>query len=118
MPRSPLSQQMQSVVAYVAPLMKAHGFRKRSNTFNRSTEDGLVHVANFQMGPYEPIPPNLNVQDQIRHVAALTELRGYVSLYGSFTVNLGVFIPEMAEATQGRGVGLRPPIQPILAGLR
>ena len=36
---SPLAQQMMAVVAHTAPLMKASGFRKQRNTFNRRTTD-------------------------------------------------------------------------------
>ena len=48
------------------------------------------------MGPYEPIPPNLDrdayIESRIRIFGAFS------SLYGTFTVNLGVFIPEVDEA--------------------
>jgi hypothetical protein len=61
--------------------MKGAGFRKRSNTFNRTAEPGLVHVVNFQMGRFDP-PGS----------AEIPFLRP--NLYGSFTVNVGVFIEE------------------------
>ena len=63
---------MAAVVAEVVPLLKSAGFRKRRNAFNRITEPGLVQVVSFQMGEFMP-----------------------GSLYGRFTINLGVYVPEM-----------------------
>jgi hypothetical protein len=73
---------MAAVVAGIAPLLKAAGFRKQRHTFNRSAEAGMVHVVNFQMGSYEP--PGTIDSPPFR-----------VSTYGKFTVNLGVHVPEM-----------------------
>jgi ribosomal-protein-alanine N-acetyltransferase len=91
---------MQAVVAQVAPLMKARGFKKQRNTFNRATADGLVHVLNFQMGPYEPIPPSLSEAEKQRHIEAHIQILGHFSLYGQFTVNPGVFIPEVGDLSR------------------
>jgi hypothetical protein len=44
---------MAAVVGELKPLLRAHGFRKRRNTFNRETEPGLVHVVTLAMGRYE-----------------------------------------------------------------
>jgi hypothetical protein len=68
------------VTGFLRPL----GFRKRGRTFSRQTADGLLQVINLQMaqspiGPVYEYPP-------IR-----------VNLYGQFTVNLGVWIPEVSE---------------------
>lgn len=76
------AQAMEQVVRDVAPTLGAAGFRKRRHTFNRRAEAGIVHVVNFQMGPYEP--PGTEEIPPFR-----------LNLYGKFTVNLGVFVPEM-----------------------
>ena len=77
---------MASVVSALAPALKVTGFKKRRHTFNRIAEPGLVHVVNFQMGQF-PI--------------GAYEIPGLrPNLYGRFTVNLGVFVREVYEATQ------------------
>ncbi len=67
-------------------LLKKPGFKKRGRTWNRSTSDGLVQVINFQAGQYP-------VGDKDSYV--IPGLRE--NLYGFFTVNLGIFIPEISE---------------------
>lgn len=69
--------------------LTAHGFKVRGRTFNRVTDDGLTQVINLQMGPSEP--PGTT------YIPGLRE-----NLHGTFTVNLGVYIPELAEV-QGSG---------------
>ncbi len=59
----------------------ARGFCGRYRSYNRGTADGLTEVVNIQMGRFDPpgsyhTPINRN-------------------LYGGFTVNLGVFVPEV-----------------------
>lgn len=76
---------MKHLVAAVQPTLKEQGFRKRGNTFNRTTEpDGIIHVINFQMGAYKP--------------PGTVEIPGLrPNLYGRFTVNLGIWLPGIAE---------------------
>ncbi len=75
------SVAMKQVVAHVQPVLKAAGFRKRKHTFNRTVEPGLVHVVAYRMVPYDP--------------PGLVEIPGLrESLYGHFTVHLGVFVEE------------------------
>jgi hypothetical protein len=59
---------MAAVVADAAPLLKRAGFRKRRHSFNREAEPGIVQVVSFQLGR---------------------------NLYRRFTINLGVYVPEM-----------------------
>ena len=62
--------------------LKEWGFRKRGRTFNRTNEDGLTEVINFQMGSFDP--------------PGTYQISGFhINLYGKFTVNVGVFIPEV-----------------------
>jgi hypothetical protein len=81
---------MKDVVSGVAPLLKRAGFRKRRHAFNRTPEPGLVHVLNFQMGPFDPPGPGSEA-----HVAALESLDMPGYLYGRFTINLGVYAAGM-----------------------
>ena len=75
---------MKNVVAGLHAELKAAGFRKRRHTFNRSVEDGVVQVVNFQMG--SKLPPGAEPVPPIR-----------LDLYGLFTVNLGVAVQEAWE---------------------
>ena len=75
------ARAMARVVDAIAPSLKAAGFRKRRHVFNRSLDRGMTQVVNFQMGASQP--PG----------AESLPLRP--NLYGRFTVNLGVFVPEM-----------------------
>ncbi|MGC1416167.1 MAG: DUF4304 domain-containing protein [Candidatus Acidiferrum sp.] len=62
--------------------MKERNFRVRGRTFNRRTLDGLTQVINFQMGRFDP-PGTV-------HIPRLRE-----NYYGQFTMNVGVFVPEV-----------------------
>lgn len=64
--------------------LKAAGFRKRANSFNRTTADGLVHHLSVQLGSFDP--------SGIHAVPGLIP-----DLYGRFTVNLGVHVPAMSR---------------------
>src|SRR5215471_8464460 len=79
------AQAMNGLVAAIHPGLKDLGYRKRRNTFNRVIQpDGLIHVINFQMGPFDP-----------SGTAEIPGLRP--NLYGRFTINLGVWLPHLTE---------------------
>lgn len=81
--KSDLAIAMDAVQAGLQPLLKASGFRVRGRTFNRLTPDGLTQVLNLQMGSFDP--------------PGTTSIPGLrVNLYGKFTVNLGVHVPEVS----------------------
>jgi hypothetical protein len=65
----------------VAAALKPLGFRKGGNFFNRQSADGLVQVVGFQSGQAISI------------------------LHGSFTVNLGVYVPVVAECEGNEAKG-------------
>jgi hypothetical protein len=66
--------------------LKALGFSKRGGTFNRVTDECLTQVINLQAGRFDP-------------PGALT-IPGYrENVYGRFTVNLGVYVPEVGLYT-------------------
>jgi hypothetical protein len=66
------------------PFLQANGFRVRNRTFNRNTPDELTQVVSFQMGAFDP--PGTT------YVPGLTR-----NLYGQFTVNIGVNVPEVSR---------------------
>lgn len=68
--------------------LKVQGFKKKGRTYNKGVEEGLVHVIHFQSGEY-PIGDKYVIPG-IRE-----------SLYGQFTVNLGVFAYDIYEVTNG-----------------
>jgi Domain of unknown function (DUF4304) len=79
---TPQAEAMTAIVREIAPMLKHAGFRKSRHRFNRTEDDGIVHALDFQMGAFEPpgtvpAPPHR------------------LSLYGKFTVNLGVHVPSM-----------------------
>jgi hypothetical protein len=88
MPKSDLAKKLDEVIKVVAPILKMAGYKKRGNTFNKCVEPGIIHVVNFQMAPY--MFNNVNEILPFRH-----------NLYGSFTINLGVFILEVHNAVHG-----------------
>ncbi len=85
---SKYSEVMAEFVRTLHPALKNAGFRKRRHTFNRSVEEGVVQVVNFQMGP--KLPPGAQPIPQYRD-----------DLYGLFTVNLGVAVAEAWEQSFG-----------------
>ena len=78
------SERMAAIVSIFAGVLKQHGFKKRRHCFNRTTESGLVHVANFWQHPKEP--------------PAWTEAPGLRERrYGTFRLDFGVYVPEITR---------------------
>jgi len=73
---------MDGVQNQLYPALKERGYRARGRTLNRTTSDGLIHVINFQMGRFDP--PGTSYIPWLRE-----------KLYGRFTVNVGVHVPEV-----------------------
>jgi hypothetical protein len=89
---SELADAMNAIVDGVAPFLKTAEFRKRRSTFNRGRPDGVVHVVNFWMAPFEP--------------PAWTEVPGLRErLYGSFRIDVGVFVAEMNRMGSPKRIG-------------
>jgi hypothetical protein len=88
MPASEFSKAVDEVQRALRPSLKDLGFKVRGRTFNRVTEDGLTQVVNLQMGASEP--PGTT------YIPGLRE-----NMHGMFTVNLGVYIPEVSEMHGG-----------------
>jgi hypothetical protein len=88
MARSDLTGTLDKLQQSLDPLLRECGFRKSNRTYNRTTADGLTHVIDFQMGKFDP--PGTT------YIPGLRE-----NLYGLFSVNLGVYVPEVASHQGG-----------------
>ena len=88
MPASEFVKALDEIQRALRPSLKEHGFKVRGRTFNRVTEDGLTQVINLQMGASDP--PGTT------YIPGLRE-----NMHGLFTVNLGVYIPEVSELHGG-----------------
>ncbi len=76
-----LNEIQKEVHKYLKPL----GFKKKGRTFNRQTDNGVWQVINFQSGKF-PVGENYEIPG-IRE-----------SLYGKFTINMGVIVKELYES--------------------
>lgn len=92
MSKSPAAVEFDQLQKALKPLMKRWGFKARGRTFNRTTDDGLTQVVNLQMGASDP--PGTT------YIPGLRE-----NLHGWFTVNLGVYVPEVARHHGGGEAG-------------
>jgi len=63
--------KLNTIVRFVGHELQNLNYRKSNRLFNRLQPDGIMHVINFQMGQNRSI------------------------LWGKFTVEIGVFIPEV-----------------------
>jgi hypothetical protein len=83
MEKSPSRKAVDEIQRALRLVLKPQGFRARDRTFNRTTTDGLTQVIGIQMWPSDP--PGTT------YVPGLRENR-----HGLFTINLGVYVPEVA----------------------
>src|SRR5262244_2664782 len=90
MPKSEFARATDAIQAALRPFLGMNGFRVRKRTFNRPTADGLTQVVSIQMGSSDP--PGTT------YIPGLRE-----NLHGLFTVNLGVYVPEVARHLGGGG---------------
>ena len=87
MKKSSYVSAIEEVQQPVTAFLRKAGFRKSGRTYNRTVDDGLIHVVNFQMGQY---PVGNYVIPGIRE-----------NRYGSFAANLGVFLPCVSQIERG-----------------
>ena len=73
MAKSEAAKQVDLIQNCLRDTFKARGFRKRGRAYNRVADDSLVQVVQFFMGPH------------------------WGATHGTFAVEVGVFIPEVAE---------------------
>jgi hypothetical protein len=88
MKKSEYAEAVDAIQSALQPFLKQNGFRVRGRTFNRMTEDGLTQVVNIQMGA--SYPPGAVFIPGLRE-----------NLHGLFTVNLGIYVPEVARQHGG-----------------
>jgi hypothetical protein len=88
MSKSIFAAALDEVQKPLTVLLKNLGFRRKGRTYNRLVGDKLVHVVNLQMGQF---PIGDHVIPGIRQ-----------SLYGRFTVNLGVLLPAVLRLERSR----------------
>lgn len=84
MPKSEFAVAVDQIQQELSPFFKSRGFRRRWRTFNAATSDELTWVVGLQMGPSDP--PGTT------YIPGLRE-----NLHGLFTINLGVYVPEVAR---------------------
>jgi hypothetical protein len=85
------STMIKPTVQRVAGLLGPCGFRKRAHRFNRPVaDDGLVHVIALQLASHRGFEPP----------GSLGLMPAY---YGTYTLNIGVYIPELARTPPSQG---------------
>jgi hypothetical protein len=88
MGKSSFASAVDDIQSVLRPFLKSFGFKMRGRTFNRATGDGLTQVVSIQMGASDP--------------PGTTYIPGFrENLHGRFTVNLGVYVPEVARHQGG-----------------
>jgi hypothetical protein len=86
--RTPSDARLNEIQSRIGTDLKPLGFTEKGRTFRRETEFGILQIIALQAGQFElgrPLPP------QARHLRP--------NLYGKFTVNLGVFVADIHDAT-------------------
>ena len=84
--KSEVVQQLDHLQRELLRIVKPLGFRRKGRTLTRTVEDDIQQIIALQAGPFEigpPLPP------EAAHLRP--------NLYGKFTINLAVFVPEMYE---------------------
>lgn len=91
MAKSELVRALDQIQAGLGKVLKAQKYKPKGRAFNFLTPDGLTNVINIQMGSFDP--------PGTKYIGGLTR-----NLYGKFTINCGVFVPEISEFTN-----IKPP---------
>jgi hypothetical protein len=85
MAKSAFAENLDLVQTQVSGLLRPLGFRKTGRTYNRASPEGLVQVINLQITRPDPVPPPLRAAGELTAPS------------DRFTVNLGVWIPEVTD---------------------
>ena len=95
------STVIKPTVQRVADLLGPCGFRKRARRFNRRMpDDGIVHVIEFQLATHRGFEPSGSLGLHPGH-------------YGTYTLNIGVYNPEVARWPPSQGGWVAEPACPI-----
>jgi uncharacterized protein DUF4304 len=88
MSQSPVVAGLNAIQSGIGKALEPLGFTRKGRTFRRETDEGVLQIIAIQAGPFEigpPLPP------PVSHMRP--------DYYGKFTINLGVFVPEIHERT-------------------
>ena len=85
MTKSASAEHLDLVQKQVTGFLRPLGFRKAGRTYNRASMEGLIQVINLQISRPDPSPPQLRAKGQVTPPS------------DRFTVNLGVWIPEVSD---------------------
>lgn len=91
MAKSVIANELDALQGRISPMLRDWGFRKHGRTFNRTNAGGLINVFHFQMGRFDP--PGTTCIPRFRE-----------NLYGRFTINIGVCVPEVLRYYMGREI--------------
>jgi len=83
MPISRFKENLDLVQSQFTGVLRPSGFKRFGRTYNRTSADGLTQVINLQIHRPDPVPPQLRDQQA-------------PAMHDRFTVNLGVWVPEVA----------------------
>lgn len=89
--QSPMVAGLNEIQSRIGRHLKPLGFSRKGRTFRRETDRDVLQIIALQAGPFEigpPLPP------PVSHMRP--------DLYGKFTINLGVFVPEIHERSNPR----------------
>ena len=82
--KSELASFLDEAITPIRIVLAQRGFRARNRTFNRRLDNGIIHVVQVVMGRSDP--------------PGAQQMHGFSSdLYGTFSVELGVYVPEVAR---------------------
>lgn len=85
--KSDRAKDLDKIQRKLRPLLQELGFRERGRLFSRITADGLTQILHIWMANFDP--------------PWAKETPGFKSnYYGKFTINLGVFVPEVHKWTK------------------
>jgi hypothetical protein len=90
MAKSAFAENLNLVQTQVSGLMRPLGFKRTGRTYNRASPEELVQVVNLQITRPDPVPPTLRAAGELTAPS------------DRFTVNLGVWIPEVSDYHQMR----------------
>jgi uncharacterized protein DUF4304 len=85
MTKSAFAQHLDLLQTQVTGVLRPLGFKKAGRTYNRASADGLMQVVNLQITRPDPAPPQLRAKGE------------RTAPSDRFTVNLGIWIPEVAD---------------------
>jgi hypothetical protein len=82
--KSPLALKLEAGLEPVDQVLRSIGFKAKGRVYNRRTAEDIVHVVQVRMTRSDP--------------PGTPEIPGFrEDLYGTFSVNLGIYVPEVGR---------------------